>query len=778
MSHRARAHRSYKPKSKEESDEIALLRATHTVNLRYLNELFPDWSDEDLLYTLQDTFGDLELTVARISEGFASQWGEVKNRKPKKDSPIATQSANSKNSAPRSQDDKKPRVVGTKPPRAPRSDRPSNKSSYRTNDQGTIASASESAGQGLNSTEDSGWNTENSKQGTGWDSLPQSNGNWADSAETKDNSDWGTTPADSRYGHKSSHPPKAPVQQNTWASRVAKSTPSTSVRDRKPRLNHSKSHEANHSDRHLTDKARGSVDSFPNLNNKHSSDSLIQNSDPKPAPTNTWAKIASLAAQPKPVTPKLAHPEPEPENSNWETPDFESTHPDTTEELVASEQPEEDSPHNGQSEVEADKPALEAPDTPKAANEVDASQLKKPSGEPHHLSHSSGVVIPGTMAAKMGEISKKFAKMETSDLDSAISEQALEGSLPQQSATKLPPPGIPIASNGLRSARPLAASKPSFVPSSFTNGTTELETTSAAQEAAPEPASESLVAETATQAHVSPAPEQRNGPAAPAAAQPAKAATAAQPHAHEPAQHGHQNYYTQGFAHSQGAPVHQPPMHPQMMHQHQAQNSYMPYYPQYPYAPGHYNPYQGNNYTLQFAQKSLGGYEDNANFGNIAPGAAPTLPQDSGSSTANHTYEKSGHGKHKNYDAASDTGAAPHPGAPVGYGGFGYAGVPSYQTPGGPADGPIYYPHPYYTQPGHQHMFPGYPGAPGLQHLPPHLQQQHAGYSNPHPLQQQHQGHQPNPPAAVSSIPAIPSPLPTPPPPATFQSQHAVPELE
>lgn len=69
MSNRTRAQRSTKPQTREEPDEIALLRATHFVNLQHLKELFSHWSDVDLLYTLNDTKGDLELTISRITEG-------------------------------------------------------------------------------------------------------------------------------------------------------------------------------------------------------------------------------------------------------------------------------------------------------------------------------------------------------------------------------------------------------------------------------------------------------------------------------------------------------------------------------------------------------------------------------------------------------------------------------------------------------------------------------------------------------------------------------------
>ncbi|KAI0223478.1 RNAPII degradation factor [Massospora cicadina] len=634
MSHRTRAHRSNKPKSKEESDEIALLRATHSVNLRYLNELFPDWSDEDLLYTLQDTYGDLELTVARISE--------VKSRKSKKETLGAAQSTAAKGSLPRGQDDKKARGNFLRGVRLAPNQKPSGQPNLQTKDLvGTHSLKRTMVG--------------------GIAKLPML-----------------------RKLAILAWEPQMPRSQSVKLSlQVAKSAPAAQApisRDRKPRINHSNSQESRYPARQNADAPRSSSDNFSNLGGKSSAEDVsIQNGTPKPAPTNTWAKIASRAAVPKPAALKPAPVEAEAGYSNWDAPDSveliqtqacDESNPSLPEPLEEPAQNEQD----GKIAIGGDKITGEVPEEVKASDEAEANQVKKASSDVHHLSHSSGVVIPGTMAAKMSEISKKFAKMETSDLDSSVPEQASDVSQsklkhsPQQVGSKLPPPGIPIVPPGIRTSRPLTASKPSFVPASFTNGTTELNTKSEVKEPAPELASEGLTVEATTQPHISSASEQRNGaretgqhvthtvPQHVTSAQPTKASqhsSSTQPTSHEVQHmhHSHQSYYTQGLAHTHGAPV-QPPMHPQLMHQHQGQNS---------------------------------------------------------------------------------------------YGGFGYGGVPAYQAPGGPADGPIYYPHPYYTQPSHQHMFPGYPGAPGLQHLP-HLQhQQQHGYSNPHTLQQQHQGHQQNP---------------------------------
>ncbi|CAG8499416.1 10535_t:CDS:10 [Ambispora gerdemannii] len=69
-----------------ETEEVKTLRASHQDSLATLRELFENWTDEDLLFALKDSDGDLELTVSRISDGHANQWGEVKSRKHKKES--------------------------------------------------------------------------------------------------------------------------------------------------------------------------------------------------------------------------------------------------------------------------------------------------------------------------------------------------------------------------------------------------------------------------------------------------------------------------------------------------------------------------------------------------------------------------------------------------------------------------------------------------------------------------------------------------------------------
>lgn len=49
--------------------DLKKLKAKYNTQLSTLKELFTEWSEEDLIFTLQDADGDLELAIDRISEG-------------------------------------------------------------------------------------------------------------------------------------------------------------------------------------------------------------------------------------------------------------------------------------------------------------------------------------------------------------------------------------------------------------------------------------------------------------------------------------------------------------------------------------------------------------------------------------------------------------------------------------------------------------------------------------------------------------------------------------
>ncbi len=54
----------------EDDGDIGELRKKFgSAKVETIKELFPDWSDADILYALQETDGDIEVAATRISEG-------------------------------------------------------------------------------------------------------------------------------------------------------------------------------------------------------------------------------------------------------------------------------------------------------------------------------------------------------------------------------------------------------------------------------------------------------------------------------------------------------------------------------------------------------------------------------------------------------------------------------------------------------------------------------------------------------------------------------------
>ncbi|KAI9492727.1 hypothetical protein BDB00DRAFT_883374 [Zychaea mexicana] len=68
-----------------EPSDLKKLKSKYSSQLSTLRELFTEWTDDDLLFAIQEADGDLEVAVDRISEGHVFQWGEVKSKKSKKE---------------------------------------------------------------------------------------------------------------------------------------------------------------------------------------------------------------------------------------------------------------------------------------------------------------------------------------------------------------------------------------------------------------------------------------------------------------------------------------------------------------------------------------------------------------------------------------------------------------------------------------------------------------------------------------------------------------------
>ena len=53
----------------EDEGEIGELKKLYAAKLDVVKEMFPAWTDEDIVFALQETDGDLEATIERITEG-------------------------------------------------------------------------------------------------------------------------------------------------------------------------------------------------------------------------------------------------------------------------------------------------------------------------------------------------------------------------------------------------------------------------------------------------------------------------------------------------------------------------------------------------------------------------------------------------------------------------------------------------------------------------------------------------------------------------------------
>ncbi|KAL9602352.1 MAG: hypothetical protein Q9219_001918 [cf. Caloplaca sp. 3 TL-2023] len=114
---------SFSNPSMEEEGEIGELKRMYSSKLSTIKELFPDWTNEDIVFALQENDGNLEATIDRISEGTTtlyetvllnadivhlvgniSQWGEVKKKtkdrsQPRSKDPAAPPADANQNSA-------------------------------------------------------------------------------------------------------------------------------------------------------------------------------------------------------------------------------------------------------------------------------------------------------------------------------------------------------------------------------------------------------------------------------------------------------------------------------------------------------------------------------------------------------------------------------------------------------------------------------------------------------------------------------------------------------
>lgn len=79
----------------DDDAEVAQLKKQYGTKVTMIKEMFPDWTDEDVVMALQECSGDLELTVERITDGTITQWGAVsKSKKDRSKSKVKESTSN------------------------------------------------------------------------------------------------------------------------------------------------------------------------------------------------------------------------------------------------------------------------------------------------------------------------------------------------------------------------------------------------------------------------------------------------------------------------------------------------------------------------------------------------------------------------------------------------------------------------------------------------------------------------------------------------------------
>ncbi|KAI7684557.1 hypothetical protein KC353_g21140, partial [Hortaea werneckii] len=67
--------------SLEDQGELGEVKKKFSSELGMLRDMFPDWTDTDLVFALQESDGDVGATVDKITQGNVSQFAEVKKPK-------------------------------------------------------------------------------------------------------------------------------------------------------------------------------------------------------------------------------------------------------------------------------------------------------------------------------------------------------------------------------------------------------------------------------------------------------------------------------------------------------------------------------------------------------------------------------------------------------------------------------------------------------------------------------------------------------------------------
>lgn len=67
--------------SLDDQGELGAMKKKHAAQLPMLKDMFPDWTDMDLVFALEESDGDISAAVDKITQGSVSQFSEVKKNK-------------------------------------------------------------------------------------------------------------------------------------------------------------------------------------------------------------------------------------------------------------------------------------------------------------------------------------------------------------------------------------------------------------------------------------------------------------------------------------------------------------------------------------------------------------------------------------------------------------------------------------------------------------------------------------------------------------------------
>ncbi|KAL7274459.1 RNAPII degradation factor [Rhizina undulata] len=71
----------------DDQGEEGQLKRQYASQLSILQEMFPSWTAEDIVFALNENHGDLDATAAKMAAGHATKWGEVKKKSKERSRP-------------------------------------------------------------------------------------------------------------------------------------------------------------------------------------------------------------------------------------------------------------------------------------------------------------------------------------------------------------------------------------------------------------------------------------------------------------------------------------------------------------------------------------------------------------------------------------------------------------------------------------------------------------------------------------------------------------------